>query len=393
MKIAILTQPLHKNYGGIMQAYALQKVLSGLGHDVLTVDLSFRKSLYRKIRSAIGKKVRKHVFGQKGIDILSNKEIARITKHSNRFIRENIRLTEHISLVEKISKLKKYEFDAYVVGSDQVWRPKFSPGISTFFLDFVENDKNIKRLAYAASFGSQEWEFSEKMTNKCSKLAKRFNAISVREDSAVELCEKYLGVSALHVLDPTLLLDRDEYIKLVNKYNILKKNNTLMLYILDNSSEKEMVAENIKKRLNIEINSIVINKELSQINKENIENYIYPSVPQWIRGFIDASFVITDSYHGVIFSIIFNKPFLAISNEWRGTARLTSLLRVLNLEDRLINVNSNNINCDICLNKIIDYESISEILQKEKIKSINFINSNLEKNNGWSQESVHDLKL
>ena len=106
---------------------------------------------------------------------------------------------------------KEYNFEAYVVGSDQVWLPSFSLGP----FKFVTRD-NVKRIAYAASFGHATWQYDDEQTKKASQLAKKFDAISVREDSGVTLCKDYLKVKALHVLDPTMLLNPKDYLSVIN---------------------------------------------------------------------------------------------------------------------------------------------------------------------------------
>ena len=101
------------------------------------------------------------------------------------------------------------EYDAFIVGSDQVWRPSYNQHLEQAFLNFTENWKNVKRIAYAASFGVDNWEFTKKQTKECKRLVQKFDFVSVREDTAVNLCKEHLGIEATHVLDPTLLLSAD----------------------------------------------------------------------------------------------------------------------------------------------------------------------------------------
>lgn len=379
MKIGILTQPLHNNYGGILQAYALQKILKDLGHEVLTVDLPFRKTYYQKTRELGGRIYRKYLLRQNNISIFhdhpSKKEQVIINQHIRKFINDNISLTEHIPFVEKIDRLKKYNFDVYVVGSDQVWRPRYSPGIPTFFLDFIENEYNIKKIAYAASFGTENWEMKSTLTVKCAKLLQQFNAVSVRELSGVELCKKYFGISASHVLDPTLLLQKKDYIDLIDKDNIPHRYKTLTLYLLDQTAEKKAIIENIHNHLHLEINSVMPERKYSKQNRKDIDKCVYPPVTQWIRGFLDAEFVITDSFHGTIFAILFNRPFITIGNKKRGMARFNSLLNFFNLTDRLI-LPGDEVDIEKIM-KPINYTLIEEILFKEKEKSFLFLSGSL----------------
>src|SRR5690606_19965537 len=121
-------------------------------------------------------------------------------------------IARHIVLSDKVASdlqlrehFRNNRYDAVIVGSDQTWRPRYSPNIYNYFLDFLR-DENVRRIAYASSFGTDKWEYNDKQTDRCSKLAKEFDMISVREKSGVDLCIRHLGVEALAVLDPTLLL-------------------------------------------------------------------------------------------------------------------------------------------------------------------------------------------
>ena len=206
--------------------------------------------------------------------------------------------------------LRKYHFDAYLVGSDQVWRPIYSYCLSNYFLDFTIG-QHVKRIAYAASFGTSKWEFTEGQTTRCAALAKQFDAISVREDSGVVLCKKYLGVDAVHLLDPTMLLNKEDYIRLVEQEQIPSSEKKLMTYILDQSEEKQAIVRKISQTLSLSPNVVMPEKNFAQVGKKDIDQCVFPPVTDWLRGFMDAEYVVTDSFHGTVFSIIFNKPFVA----------------------------------------------------------------------------------
>lgn len=207
---------------------------------------------------------------------------------------------------------------------------------SAFFLYFGDKKDKAKRIGYATSFGVDNWEYSTEQTIKCSLLVKSFDAISVRKDSAVNLCKEYLGVDVIQVLDPTMLLNKDDYIKLVEKDNIKECKRTLMTYILDKSSENTIIIQKVAKELGLIPFSVLPNKTFSEVGRKYIDDCIFPNVTDWIRGFMDADYVVTDSFHGTIFSIIFNKPFISIGNAGRGLTRFTSLLKMFGLEHRLI---------------------------------------------------------
>ncbi|MBN2730384.1 MAG: polysaccharide pyruvyl transferase family protein [Bacteroidales bacterium] len=378
MRIGILTQPLHTNYGGLLQGFALQRTLTIMGHDVRIVDLPFRpKSNMRLMKIIASRIVRKYLLKQTVNQIMphtpTNEQMGMIAMHTNRFIRENIKTTERIPSVKELDKLKKYQFQAYIVGSDQVWRPVYSPGMPSFFLDFVKDNEKVKRIAYAASFGVDHWEFSQRLTRKCKKLAQKFDAISVREASAISLCKEYLGSDATHVLDPTLLLDKEEYIALVEKDKIAPKPKSLMLYVLDQADDKMAIARKVETKLGLKINQVMPKKRFEKENTTNLDECVYPPVTEWIRGFMDAEFVVTDSFHGTVFAIIFNKPFIAIGNQGRGLSRFSSLLKILELEDRLIST-TDQVTTQL-IRGDIDYGRLNEKIREERERSLAFISS------------------
>jgi len=378
MKIGIVTLPFNINYGGIVQAYALQSVLKKMGHDVLTVNRKTEGMPFKMKVMSFGRRLLLTLAGRKNIVIRTwptKNEEKIISQHTQRFIKENIITTELFKSESDFAQLKKYNFDAYVVGSDQVWRPKYSPSLKNHFLGFVENESKIKRISYAASFGVDNWEYNAGETKVCSQLAKEFNAISVREDSGIKLCKDFLGVEAIQSMDPTLLISKEEYIDLVNKDNIPSKKGKLVTYVLDLSDGKSEIIQKIKNELNLEEISIMPEGLFRESGKANLSKCIAPPVTNWIRGFMDAEYVITDSFHGTVFSIIFNKPFVSIGNKKRGMTRFNSLLKLFDLENRLIFSDS-----DDLLEKVkmpIDYARVNQVLEQKKEEAFSFLKNAL----------------
>ncbi len=364
MKIAILTQPLHNNYGGSLQAFALQHYLKSQNHNVLTVDFSLNsKPRFFGIKSIIGKCIRKYILRRplKSVFPITEEQKNAIGQHTNRFNAEHIRKTQKISSIAEFSYIKQYNFDAYLVGSDQVWRPVYSPGISAFFLSFLDENDNAKRVSYAASFGVDHCnEYSSEQLVEYSRLLQQFDAIGVREDSAVDLCREHFGANAQHVIDPTLLLEKENYCQLVAEDNIPKSGGDMMVYVLDKSSEKVNV-----------IQKVACERGLTPFTVMPESNGVYPPVTKWLRGFMDAKYVVTDSFHGVAFSIIFNKPFIAIANHDRGVARFTSILKMFDLENRLI-FNSGQLNKDL-INDPIDFTKINKIKSEQQKRAKEFL--------------------
>jgi len=339
MKIGILTLPLHTNYGGILQAYALQTVLERMGHEVIVFDQDrdICRSVFRQMLT-LGKYIVNKFLLRKNVRYFApreqNKERREREQHTRAFIEKYI----NVYLVRHLEKDVPKNLDAIVVGSDQVWRHLYFTGmfhtkIENAFLNFTEN-RVIKRVAYAASFGTDDWEYSEKETQKCAQLLGEFDAVSVREKSAVALCKEKLGrADVQHLLDPTMLLTKEDYIQLVKEANTPPSEGNLMCYILDESQEKKALINRIADERNLVpfyANSPVDDAIAMQSER------IQPPLEQWLRGFMDAEFVVTDSFHACVFSIIFGKPFVAVGNKERGMARFESLLSLFILEKNLI---------------------------------------------------------
>src|SRR5690606_1738827 len=131
------------------------------------------------------------------------------------------------------------------------WRPKYSPNIINYFLDFLEEKQNVTRISYAASFGTSNWEFNESQTRTCRDLIQKFDAVSVRENSGIELCLNYLHKEAQHVLDPTMLLKIEEYKAITQNENVRNSDGNLKVYILDKSDEKNKLVQYIAQNLKL----------------------------------------------------------------------------------------------------------------------------------------------
>ena len=380
MKIGILTQPLHANYGGLLQNYALQQTLVRAGHEVETIDWGggsgFRAMLYRMKVQVL------HTLLPNRYPLLkympNDKEKSIIQRNTNHFINTYINHTEAMhSYEEFVKQASKGKYDAYVVGSDQCWRPCYNAFLSSMFLDFVQ-DKQVKRIAYAASFGTDKWEFTPQQTAVCALLAKKFDMVSVREDSGVKLCKEHLGVDAVHVLDPTMLLTKEEYIQLIEKEKESKSNGTLFNYILDPDAKKSVFIQKVAKAKGLKAFQVLPKCQTETRTKEDvkkcIEDCVFPGVTTWLRAFMDAEMTIVDSFHGMVFSIIFNKPFWAIGNVSRGMSRFTSLLKMFHLEDRLLDADNLD---DVDFSKPIDWTMVNGILEEKRRECKKLLLTNL----------------
>lgn len=375
MRIGILTLPLHTNYGGILQAYALQTVLERMGHQVVVFDtpnkmplpplwkipLTFAKRLFLKSMGRIDR-----IF----IEKYNNQIRPVIAKEIQPFVDERI----HRKVLTNFSTLEAHEFDAIVVGSDQIWRSiYFVPlwqKMEKAYLSFTKG-WNIKRISYAASFGTDKWEYNEEQTLHSKEALQMFDAVSVREENGVKLCKQYFEVDAIHVLDPTMLLDANDYIELFKQKQTPKSRGNLLNYVLDETDEIKNLIQKVaseNKMIPFAVNNPYENDDTKPLNQR-----IKPSVETWLRGFYDADFVITDSFHACVFSIIFKKQFIVVGNKERGMARFASLLKMFGLEERLVDEKF-----DIKTLQPIDYDKVYNLYGQLRERSLHFLSENLE---------------
>lgn len=374
MRIGILTHPIGTNYGGILQNYALQVILKELGHQPVTYYYSVEEPTKIKILS-FAKRLLLRLMG-KHIPLRgwpNRREFSIITEHTFRFIQAHINTTSKINL-NNTNYVKEVPVEAVIVGSDQVWRGKRTDVKKFFLCDY--QGLCIRKIAYAASFGVDYWEYSHDDTKKCSELIKQFYSVSVREQSGVLLCERYLGKRAQFVLDPTMLLSSTYYDKLIPQ--IIKDNNTsksyIMTYILDFTAEKGRIIDYVCKKNGKESRTVMADKYYGEEGMNSITQCVFPPVEKWLQGFRDADFVVTDSFHGMVFSIIFRKKFIAVANEKRGSSRFTSLLNLLGLDNRLVGSISD---VEKIIALPIDYKKVEKILEEKKEESIQFLKNSL----------------
>ena len=334
MKIAILTLPFHANYGGVLQAYALQTVLQRMGHEVVVIDkdMFHHRSWFRQQLSFSAYIVRKYLLGKECEYSNSYK-----ADHDKKAVEKNIRsfINKHLNIltVKDLAKDFPRDTDAVVVGSDQVWRPKYFTwaygcGIENAYLSFLD-EPAIKKVSFAASFGTEKWEYSDKETDICSYFLKRFYAVSVRESSGVRLCQERLGRTDVEQMpDPAFLLTKNDYRSLFERKD--DPVHYLLYYVLDETEDSITKAETIAKNRGLTIKRI--NGDIDNPSIP-ISKRIKAPVEEWLRGVANADFVFTDSFHACVFSIIFEKPFVSIGNHNRGMDRFNSLSALFRLDD------------------------------------------------------------
>ena len=385
MNILIVNFDKCYNHGGVLQAWALQHVLLSMGHNVVKAEVpqasKYPSHKLRIIWHIVKRIRRKYIIGDKTLEIFKEIRENNLEYQPNYKVMQFIQKHLNTITVTSMSELNEKDYDAVIVGSDQVWRKRYSAGqklltnesaCDNAFLAFT-NGWNCKRISYAASIGVDYWEYTEEETKVLQELIRKFDAISVREDSAVELLHRHLDPSLKieHVLDPTLLIEKEDYIQLYQEKKEQSHNNEILVYILDQSEEKDNIVSYAQECTGL--------KTFRVNNPRYFDRYLPPkkrtqtSITSWLRGFHDAEIVITDSFHACVFSIIFEKPFFVILNEVRGTTRIHSLLKIFGLQSRIIHYAKD----FHTLNNDIDLKMIRKIKKEWQEKSLSFINNAL----------------
>jgi|GEM_PF-182840 len=347
------------NYGSIITYYSLSKVLDKLG------------KTYAMIRNPLGRDI--------DIDSLER-------SHPLRFAKEKYKVTK-LRPLSRLSELNEF-FDAFLIGSDQMWNYHLSrPYKQSYFLDFVSDDK-IK-VAYATSFGKDTYIGPPEEKVITDKNLKRFDAVSVRDDFSKRICEEDFGTHAELVLDPVFLCDVEKYDELISEaVNFSIDEEYIFAYVLDPNpkigASIQKIAEESGRKVIVVFNQSgdkIKFRDALNINNDNVMFMLNPTVKEWLYLFKNAQFVVTDSFHGSCFSIIFRRPFIVMKNNGRGGSRFPYLLGGFGLLDRMVESPeaiaekyTQAVNGDP-----IDYESVYKKIDAEKARSLEWLKNALEK--------------
>lgn len=361
--IHIVTHPLIGNYGGMLQAFALQRAVAGLGHSVKVCDEvpEFAKSGYfsrgRRVRWNQCKEI---------INIISG----RLT-YTPAFLKYKVAKSFKIAFMEVSNKSEIAAGDSFIIGSDQVWRLEYTrtySGAEHFFLDFATPEQRQRSIAYAASYGTDKWEGTPEETETCRALLQDFKAVSVREESGIGLCRKIFGVKALQMPDPTLLLNAGEYSNLINKSRTRRPCSRYMAdYVLDSAPEIQQLLEATARQQNMYRQHL-----MPHVHAEKCRDRFPMSVPQWLRCIRDSQYMITDSFHGCVFSIIFNRPFICLGNAARGSSRFDTLLKTFGLQGRMLTEPTPQA-VEELISTPIDWAGVNARIEDERRRGLQFL--------------------
>ena len=374
MRVAIVTLPLHTNYGGILQAYALKKSIEALGHSAEVIDRRCKMVLPPAWKMPLVY-LKRAVLNMKpgGPEIFRERRILReypvVSAELSGFIAMDIAPR----MVDSYNEIAPGDYEAFVVGSDQVWRPKYFGKIEDAFLEFASL-WDVRRISYAASFGTDQLEYEYEQLYKCSSLLSRFDAVSVREAGAVQMCDEWFDrEDAVHVLDPVMLLSADDYARLAGLSSSRPCRGKILSYILDQDKSKKHILERVEGWLGMDSHNAYVPDRDRNLP---LEARVVPSIQQWLSCFADAEFVVTDSFHGCVLSVLFHKPFIALANPGRGMSRILSLLESIGLEDRIVQGLDPDDDGEYYLSRI-DWDEVDVRLSVMKERSMDFLRNAL----------------
>lgn len=350
--IGIQTPHYAFNYGAQLQAFALGLAIKKMGFDIEYINR--RPPTYYEFTSKYDKFVRRKELETKFLGF---------TEFEKLFLQpQSIRII-HNSEYENLDVTR---YAAVVVGSDQIWRDSYFHSSFEYspYLYFID-DPNVRKVSYAASFGKKTCVQPEDRRIEISRLLKQFYAISVREETGVNILNDYYDVAGKWVADPTLLHTADSYIKELKLTPKSVCNHQIVTYILGGTFRHFQKLNKISSKKRIPLKHIYNFYYHSKILKRFKLNRFMkvPSVLEWLDLILNSKYVITDSFHGLAFSIIFNKQFVVFNNSHGGSERFISLLSIVGLEDRMFEWESKEEDIIKKLCEEIDYTKVNSKLK------------------------------
>ena len=368
MKASVITLHTVDNYGSVMQTYATQQVFNDLGYDVEIVDYWRKDNLpkYRaeKLLESSTLQKLKPVWGMcnftKKTTVILLKGVLEHKKSPMwKFLERYVQITpKRYTTFDELMETPPVA-DVYITGSDQVWNSIWNQGIEkAYFLDFAPKDK--PRIAFSASIGRESLDADEIPETK--SLLKKYKAISVREQSAVDLLES-MGIGSTLILDPTLMLNADAWRKLAAPVNRNKP--YLLIYQLNPNKQMDKYAEQLALRKGWEVVRIGFGRS---DRKKVGKCVMLPSVEEFLGLFCDAACVLTDSFHATAFSLNLGTDFISVLPSRFGT-RIKSILKLTGTENRLLTRYDN---FEI-VDEVIDKKWVKEMLEKKRTEDIQWL--------------------
>lgn len=367
-KIATITFHASYNHGSNLQAYALQEYIKKLCNNNCQYNII-------NLRTNIQKDLYKTCFEKKGIknrikSIINVDEKENLFKREEKFesfINNKLQITKEYNSIEQIKK-DGLLFDYYISGSDQLWNLQATDFDWANYLEFVEKGK---RVSYAASFGPTKpiWKNEEK--ERIKKDLSLYDCLSVREQGSFENVKKLIDVEPEINIDPTMLLKKDEWMKIIDVKPLINKD-YIFLYNLKGEKEIIKIAKEVSKITKMPI--IVTQRTIISEIFYGFEKKFDAGPLEFLNLILNAKLVLSSSFHGTVFSILFNKPFYAINGA--NDFRISTLLEKMNLKNRTIEIDNIKEKCRKIYD--IEFKNANALLNAEREKSEIYLKKALE---------------
>ena len=357
-----------RNTGSMLQAYATQKLVEGLGFDAELIDYHYPNDLHRRVTGRfdlmkqIGRSVKRSIF---------RKQTLQFEKNFDDFLKGRLNLSKAYPTARSLSE-DPPACDVYLAGSDQIWNTAFIGEDTSFLLDF--GAENVPRISFASSLGGTT--LIEERQEDFRRCLSRFKHLGVRESAGVEIVSRLAGKNASLNLDPTLMLSSADWDQVAVQPNIGEP--YILCYGYDPAETTIRMARWIRSKTGLQIVALHGQPHRRLINRD--VKYIPDAGPaEFVGLFKNAAFTVPKSLHGTIFSIIYSKPFYSIHRgvDAANDNRQVSLLRLLDLAERGV-AESDSTPVDVSLE--VDFERAHRILSSEREKSINYLSQALQSN-------------
>lgn len=369
MKIGTITFHASHNYGSVLQAYALQTYIEKLGvEENIPIDykiINLRIPIQRKIYAYRSQEEGIQGIGKRILNIPFQNVNKTKYERFEKFINERLKLTPKEYETEESLMKENFDFDYYVSGSDQLWN---IGAVDFSWANYLSFTSSKNKISYAASFGPKKLNWTEEQKQKITNLLKDYSYLSVREEGSFQNVKTLIGKEPEILIDPTALLTKQQWEGIFSKEPIIKED-YLFFYTLDATSEKVNIVNQVAKKLGLKV---VVSKSFKKYDFINGYTRKYDSGPEEFLNLIKyAKLVISSSFHGTVFSILFHKPFLAIDGA--KDFRIATLLKKMELLDRSVINEVEDIE-NKCKNAYeIDFAKAEDILKKEREKSRVFL--------------------
>ncbi len=370
MKIDVITRHSVPNYGSLLQSYATQKAIESLGHTSEIIDYTRYEERYENLANTLikGKKWDKNFILRIIYKIIQKPNYAKMYKRFAKYRKGFLKETKDAYGSLEELKINVPEADIYCSGSDQIWgKIGTAEYDGSYFLEFVKGDK--KCISYASSLGKTK--LSETLDKELENLLKKYSKILVRENTAKDILVEKNIKNVEQVLDPTFLLTKDEWKDLSHKAKINEKEKYILIYQLHDNKEFDKYAKEFAKMKGMKL--LRISPSIYHMIRSGKLIYL-PDQYEFLAYFENAEYILTDSFHATVFSIIFNKKFIDVLPKNKTGTRIESILEILSIDNRILK----DYNKFELIDKNIDYEKVNKRIDEERFKSLELLRKAIE---------------